>query len=146
MKKVNVRKLISCLCVCMVAVSACFSTKIMTFASYRDNKMQVMDCNKPTEVWDISDDGEYSLSGHTNGLPLYTKYKFTGVKKYKIKIKNTGKDKVTVYTVKTVSKKQETIEPGKSKTFSYEPGKKSNKFYLKFDGKSVSVSGTVKEY
>lgn len=109
--------------------------------------IQTYDCSKPdsNSVWDISKDGTYTIEGSTQGADLYTLYRFKGVTKYSIKVTNNGTSTVKVYTVKTLSKKQATIEPGKSKTFTYEPGSKTKKFYLKFKGKSINVSGTIKK-
>lgn len=107
-------------------------------------QVKINDCNTPSETWNISKDGSYSLSGNTNGYALYTLYKFHGKKSYEIKIKNHGDKTIKVYTVKTLSKRQATIKPGKTKTFTYKPGSTSTKFYLKFTGVSIDVSGTIK--
>lgn len=141
----------------MIAMSMIPSNSILGcevgMQSYQEIKgfngnVETYDAYKPSTkaIWNIKDDGKYSLSGHTDGCDLYTLYRFCGVKKYNITVTNNSDSKVKVYTVKTVSSRQATIEPGKKKTFTYSMSNTSDTFYLKFKATGkINVSGSIKK-
>ncbi len=67
---------------------------IIVFATNVFNSITVEAAvKKPTETWDLTNDGQYKFSGSASGSMLYTNYKFTNASKVRIYVNNTHKTK-----------------------------------------------------
>lgn len=93
----------------------------------------------PTEVWDLDINGKYTGSGKANSSNLYSNYNFTGVKKFKIQVKNrSSKNNLKVKVLKSIDNwPDQTVSkadiPKKGTTTWNVSVDKSAKYYIKFE-------------
>lgn len=104
--------------------------------------------SRPSKVWNIKEKGKYSFSGSSNHKTMYTNYKFTGKTSYKVYVKNTGNNAITVKAKRLTKTYGSTkISAGKTGIIEFSNIKSGTKFYVTFDGAKddkFSFEGYVK--
>ena len=68
-----------------------------------EDTIETRGTSRPSKVWNIKSKGQYDFSGSSHYQNLYTNYKFTGKTNYKVYVKNTGNNPITV-TAKRLTK------------------------------------------
>ena len=110
-----------------------------------EDSIETRGTSRPSKVWNIKDKGQYDFSGSSHYQNLYTNYKFKGKTSYKVYVKNTGDNPITV-TAKRLTKTYGStkISAGKSGSFEFSNIKSDTEFYIVFDGNEYSFTGYVK--
>lgn len=110
-----------------------------------EDTIETRGTSRPSKVWNIKSKGQYVFSGSSHYQNLYTNYKFTGKTNYKVYVKNTGNNPITV-TAKRLTKTYGStkISAGKTGSFEFSNIKSDTEFYIVFEGNEYSFSGYVK--
>lgn len=106
----------------------------------------------PKTNWNLKSDGQYNFSGQANNSKLYTNYRFTGVGKAKISVRNHNSSVLVVKIVEVgtgIAGTNKTIQtvriPAKgTTTWTNSDFKSSKKYYLTF-GSPSDFSGYIKK-
>lgn len=103
---------------------------------------------KPTETWDLTNDGQYKFSGSASGSMLYTNYKFTNASKVRIYVNNTHKTKdLEVKIVKDSGwfpTPKKVVVPANGRTTFDLSLNKTDKYFISFKAPS-NFSGHIKK-
>lgn len=117
----------------------------VTYTPPTEEGVSTRSTSKPSDVWDLSEKGSYSISGTSLGQTLYTNYKFKGHSSYTVTIKNNSERDLTVEARNFwKSFSTETVSAGQTLTYTVSVTSTSTKFYLKFDGVSMSFTGSIR--
>lgn len=102
--------------------------------------------SKPSKVWNVKTDGQYDFSGWSYHETLYTNYKFTGKTSYKIYVKNTGSNTITVKAKTSLKTYASTsVGAGKTATIDLSGMDKDKEFYISFSSDNdYTFSGYIK--
>lgn len=101
--------------------------------------------SRPSDVWNISNKGQYDFAGSTHSQTLYTNYKFKGKSSYTMKINNTGNNPVTVKAKRLLKTYATTkVSAGKSATVQFSNIQSDTEFYIVFEGSLIKFNGYIK--
>ena len=113
---------------------------------YAEGEIQPYGDSIPLTKWNVSTKGVYELSCNWNRSFVYSNYKMTGAKSYKVRIRNKGTDKLRVRAKTRIKTYRDVeIDAGITMTFWVDMDSTSDSFYFRFDSEDdyCCFSGTV---